>query len=815
MTTLQAKNLLNELLTTTSSSGIRKILKSIGDRNDLEIDEVFGELSYFWHPYGDNTSNLSTIGLATKPGRSLTERITNAEDAILEDRALSGVTLPKSPRAAAKQWYDRPISGPDCGLFQWDYSVHGYDRFVNIVLNSSGFENAPTIDVIDQGIGIRPSDFPNTILSLQAGNKISKFHLVGAFGQGGSSTLAFCEYAVIVSRHKEDNRIVGFTIVKVMALNENYKEDSYVFLASRDENGNVTVPSVEVPDGPIDVYQVNSEVSLPSIKHGTIVRHIGYKLGDVAGSLGPAPGNLYHYLHCSIFDPLFPFRIVDLRIPGKEKDELVTGSRNRLMKLAHKSKGSEIEETGSEIRHYRPMEFVVPHGTNETSLGIEYWVVFNHKKRKDGSVTLRPQSNEIYINTGHPIVGTLNGQNQGELTAKLLRDIGFSMLSKHIVIHIDASNVNRTVRRELFSTSREGFKDGDILRGITKVLEKMLSEDDELQKIERELTEKLARQEAKSTDDEVKKQVTKLLLDAGLQLQSEGPSLAPGGKELQVVHKEKRGRHRVADPLATLPFPEVTRFEIVAPQDELEVCVNDSEVVLIETDADAEFDHRGLIAIRSEPELLEVAAKAPLRGGRLRWRVRPKESAKPGDVGRVIATITKPDGTQMRDERGYKVLAQPEEKAKTEKGLIPPFEILPIHPETDPQIWDTLWPDYGDDVSHEKQASVAYKVIRTQNNVIVYYSTIFSPYSEQVERLKQTNTGLMEIFERNYKIWIGYHAILQDRGQSIESQEIEEESMELIKEQERTRVARMQIKQAYRTAELTQDLLRHKSSNDG
>ena len=36
-------------------------------------------------------------------------------------------------------------------------------------------------------------------------------------------------------------------------------------------------------------------------------------LNKLDKGLQASPGNLYHYLHYSIFDPLFPFRIVDLR----------------------------------------------------------------------------------------------------------------------------------------------------------------------------------------------------------------------------------------------------------------------------------------------------------------------------------------------------------------------------------------------------------------------------------------------------------------------------------------------------------------------
>ena len=65
----------------------------------------------------------------------------------------------------------------------------------------------------------------------------------------------------------------------------------------------------------------------------------------------------------------------------------------------------------------------------------------------------------------------------------------------------------------------------------------------------------------------------------------------------------------------------------------MEIHLNDIETVLAETDADAEIDRRGLIAIRTEPDCLELAAKAPLRGGRLRWRLKPRVTAKAQDRG--------------------------------------------------------------------------------------------------------------------------------------------------------------------------------------
>jgi hypothetical protein len=145
---------------------------------------------------------------------------------------------------------------------------------------------------------------------------------------------------------------------------------------------------------------------------------------------------------------------VDIRDPKKSRDELITGSRNRLLKLSDGSKdelGAELE-AGSSIRHHRKMEYVAPHGSTDPSIGIEYWVVFNYRKSGD-QITLRPRSNEIYTQPNHPIIFTLNGQNQGEMTGHLLRDLGYGMLSRHMVVHIDATLCDSVTRKALFATT--------------------------------------------------------------------------------------------------------------------------------------------------------------------------------------------------------------------------------------------------------------------------------------------------------------------------------------------------------------------------
>src|SRR5205823_14593524 len=95
--------LLRRLLAARSTDAVRAILASVGDTPGTQIGERIGNSPYAWHPFGNNLSNISTIGLATKPGRSLPERLTNAMDVLLEGRASPGMQLPTSSRAAAQQ----------------------------------------------------------------------------------------------------------------------------------------------------------------------------------------------------------------------------------------------------------------------------------------------------------------------------------------------------------------------------------------------------------------------------------------------------------------------------------------------------------------------------------------------------------------------------------------------------------------------------------------------------------------------------------------------------------------------------------------
>src|SRR5262249_5632101 len=153
-----------------------------------------------------------------------------------------------------------------------------------------------------------------------------------------------------------------------------------------------------------------------------------------------------------------------------------------------------------------------------------------------------------------------------------------------------------------------------------------------------------------------------------------------------------------------------------------------------------------------EPPILEQAGKAPLRGGRIRWRFRAKPESKLGDCGTIIVTITRPDGSHISDSLACEVLAALEEKAKKEKGFVPPFKIVPINPYDQPEQWASVWPDLDPTLPPGKLESVAYRPVNLGGVIHVFYSTIFTPFKAQSEKLKNESAALSESFRNNYEI---------------------------------------------------------------
>ena len=173
-----------------------------------------------------------------------------------------------------------------------------------------------------------------------------------------------------------------------------------------------------------------------------------------------------------------------------------------------------------------------------------------------------------------------------------------------------------------------------------------------------------------------------------------------------------------------MPYPQVTRFEIVSPKTKLNININKTGLVKLETDGDSRFDKD--IRIKFEPESLDILTVWALEGGRKKWRLKATESAKVGDTGKVLVTLTKPNGDQIKSEIEYEVLEPVEKPSKEERGYIPDFEVLAINPNED--NWNSAWENVPAD--SEEAFKVAYIPKKIGVKTIVYYNSAF-PHSKK------------------------------------------------------------------------------------
>lgn len=206
-----------DLITGTAATAIlRKAEKARlpSDFTDL-VALIEAETEIDWKPFGSGGEDggripHSALGAAADPSLLLAEPVMNSFDALFELKMLLGALggippqEPTSPREAAHLLYGVPAGG----LAIWDArkgdarKLHDQiAALTQVILRPGSQKKSPTIAFIDQGVGQHPTDFWQTILSLQLGNKADISYTSGQYGHGAGMLLTFSEGGqVMVSR---------------------------------------------------------------------------------------------------------------------------------------------------------------------------------------------------------------------------------------------------------------------------------------------------------------------------------------------------------------------------------------------------------------------------------------------------------------------------------------------------------------------------------------------------------------------------------------------------------------------------------------
>jgi hypothetical protein len=704
-------------------------------------------------PFGARANNRGAIEVAADPARSLIERVTNGHDALLElehDRH-NGVPECRTPREAAEAWLGVPSKAGLAGLTPKERQ--GLAESMVIRLEPGEGWQSRILTVTDRGIGIPPNRMKDTILSLNESNKIQKHYLAGTYGQGGSSTLAFSKYVFIASRTSGSDTI-AFTVVRYQDLPaEDYKTGRYVYLVQGSDV--LTVPAV---DG--------------DFQHGTVIRHFGYDLTSYTSSLGTR--SLYGALQRIMFDPVAPLRLENV-VAGWNRT--IKGTRNALNGAL--DAGDEGGK-GPDLDYHLPM-FNVSLG-DHGDIGIEYWVLARPEVAK-GKKASKPSRN--FVDDSKPIVLSHNGQNQGEFSGRLISkdaDLPFLQTQGRLIVHVSCDRLSPTAKRQLFSSTREQAREGHVQETIQKEVLSLLKSDDELKRLNEEAREQSLKEKDDAAQKQMQRQVARLLRLVGPALvEVKGDKKSDEGLEKPTPKPRPK-----PEPIETVDPP--TFIRIVADQDEpVTFFAGQRRYIRIETDANSSYHDpddasksRINIAVADD---LEVFGTSPLQGGRMRVGILAKADIALGSKGSIRIELYRPGHSALSDERDTLIVEPPVPKEGDSQSGFPQFEVIAVDGPDD-ENWELV--TAGDeDGSVKKHASGAQM---NEGTLYIYYSTKFSRFAGERQRIEHQNPALLASFIRRYELWLAVHALLAHEGEQ-EAADMDEEAVAEFSRQERCRLA--------------------------
>lgn len=419
---------------------------------------------YRFEPVGNRRSNSNDIELSEEPISPLVERITNGIDAVLErteaEKRGSG-PLPSSPRKAAEQWL-----GVARGHLDGIEQTHLRTLADNVEISfwDSGNDKHPTIVIRDKGVGQHPINLPDTILSLGESNKIGKHYLCGAYGHGGSSTFAWCDYTIIISRRRPEHTegktdLLGWTIVRKNANYEDAKTTVYEYLVTEDKK----IPTAD-PD---------------SFDSGTYIAHIGYELDKYAG---PVSIVSYRLFQNRLFDPVLPYWLVDNRAKPKFR-RAIAGNLRRLHK-------ADDEDAAAKSQIEYRNEYEEDLGEDGKIL-VRYWVLKVKPRGEGGDEKFYLDSYLEAAKSTRNVAITLNGQRQDFLEKKFIKDATrLSFLTDYLLVQVECENLSLRRKKGIFTATRQKIREGaGRLDLVKRVVTDALKNDEKLRKLEEERAE--------------------------------------------------------------------------------------------------------------------------------------------------------------------------------------------------------------------------------------------------------------------------------------------------------------------------------------
>ena len=413
-----------------------------------------------WRPYGDNRNNYSTIGnQQANPINALVELLINGVDAMLIRGCHEYGISPTSPLAPRnmEEAAERFFGVTNGRLEQLSEGVRSaLADNIRVIATGEKSPGYPCLTVIDLGEGQSPSAFPKTFLSLDSQNKIKIHFVQGTFNVGSTGVLQFCglthKYKLIVSRRfpslREcvDDNPWGFTLIRRAAPVQGEKLSYYEYFAPGGE-----VPEIEDERLPLLPSGSSTAYGAP-MEWGTFIKLYEYRMPQRT----IITFDLWYELNSRLQNLALPIKLHECRSFKSNTPEIVlSGMQSRLA-----SDRASIEDDF-------PMTFML----RVPQIGMLDVKLTLFKQFDNSSGRRHWLRNDC-------VFFTVNGQTHAALDRRFLerRSVGLDYLSRELMVTVDCSSIETTVRDDLFMASRDRLREGDRKR----LLEKLLA--DELKK---------------------------------------------------------------------------------------------------------------------------------------------------------------------------------------------------------------------------------------------------------------------------------------------------------------------------------------------
>jgi len=490
-------DVLRQLITAPSLAQARQLESAL--RSAGFSSRLFGRLN-----------QKSSIDAAAESDRGIVERIANSFDASLTAaRKLAGLDRSEAtltPRIAAQRFLNANTDSciwepqrPDISFDKPAVQFWSDDSATHLRFRKyHAPEGLVAVLVRDTSLGIARDKMPTTILDLNCDDKLKTFEAIGQFGHGGSSALAFCELCLILTapRFESCEREFYWTLI----FPEPESEASKQSIARKWFCSGDGLPLADSLD------------AFPQIAHcfpGTSIWHYGY----TRGSWLKTPVGTHQDTPAGRLGRLFFSYPLPLEIRGElARGDTPTGVRTIKGAYYRLLEDRDGDASVVEYRSGEKSETLRVEGVDYAQFSVYVFVLRNRKHVRN------------YVDKDHPVIITLNGQNHGEMTPKLLVDANLPEISASAIVEVRLDGLDEEALSNIISNSRDNPKNSPFTRALAERVRELLAEDEALLEIERGRQEVKAQQSSEDLNRKISKFLAAILSDAAA-----GPAEDAGG----------------------------------------------------------------------------------------------------------------------------------------------------------------------------------------------------------------------------------------------------------------------------------------------